>query len=182
MSNKPRSRCRDFALCSLHSSLCTELRLRRAILSDQLTARPLGPRTPWVGDFHGNSALCDAAAVTPTGRVRGNVGYTQQRNSPFQALAADGSKQALARLVLAGYRVVGFVHDEILVELPDQGGYVDRAIVEGVAKIMRDAMQEVTYGIPVSCEYTLSDRWSKRAELIVDGDKLRPWKPNGHSV
>ena len=124
-----------------------------------------------------HSQLRGAAAVTPTGRVRGSVGYTQQRNSPFQGLAADGAKRALFRLVLAGFRVVGFVHDEILVELPDQGGYVDRAIVESVVQIMRESMEEMTYGIPVTCEYALCDRWSKNAELIVDGDKVRPWRP-----
>lgn len=117
------------------------------------------------------------AAVTLTGRVRGNVEYTQQRNTPFQSLASDGAKRALGRLVLAGFRVVGFIHDEILIELPDQGDYVDRSVVKSVVDIMCDSMQEMTGNVPVKCEYTLSDRWSKNAELILDGDKVRPWRP-----
>ncbi len=121
--------------------------------------------------------LFDTAAVTPTGRVRGNTSYTAQRNTPFQGLASDGAKRALCRLVLAGFRVVGFVHDEILVELPDQGGFVDLTTVEAVVGIMCEAMQDATYGMPVRCEYALSDRWSKSAELIVEGSRVRAWRP-----
>ena len=117
------------------------------------------------------------AVVTLTGRVRGNVEYTQQRNTPFQSLASDGAKRALWHLVLAGFRVVGFIHDEILIELPDQGDYVDHSVVKSVVKIMCDSMLEMTDNVPVKCEYTLSDRWSKNAELILDGDKVRPWRP-----
>ena len=39
-------------------------------------------------------------------------------------------------------------------------------------------MQEMTGNVPVKCEYTLSDRWSKNAQLILDGEKARPWRPN----
>ena len=42
---------------------------------------------------------------------------------------------------------------------------------------MIEAMQEMTGEVPVKCEYTLSDRWSKNAELILEGDKVRPWRP-----
>ncbi len=132
-----------------------------------------------VGNPQFTARLFDMAAVTLTGRIRGNTTYTQQRNTPFQSLASDGAKRALGRLVLAGYRVVGFVHDEILVELPDQGGYVDRTSVEDVVTIMRDAMQEMVGDLPVGCEYTLSTCWSKSADLIVNGDKILPWRPNG---
>ena len=112
-----------------------------------------------------------------TGRIRGNVSYTQARNTPFQSLASDGAKRALGRLVLGGYRVVGFVHDEVLIELPDQGDYVDRSAVEAVVTIMIESMQEMTGDVPVKCEYTVSDRWSKNAELIPDGEKVRAWRP-----
>lgn len=139
-------------------------------------------------DLHGKigspqlaAKLFTNAAVTLTGRIRGDVAHTQQLNTPFQSLASDGAKRALGRLVLEGYRVVGFVHDEILIELPDQGGYVDRSVVESVVSIMCDSMQQMTGNVPVRCEYTLSDRWSKNAELIVDGDKVRVWRPDAES-
>ena len=130
-----------------------------------------------VGSPHLAARLFPSSVAALTGRVRGNVTYTQQRNTPFQSLASDGAKRALGRLVLGGYRVVGFVHDEVLIELPDQGDYVDRSAAEAVVKIMIEAMQEMTGEVPVKCEYTLSDRWSKNAELILEGDKVRPWRP-----
>ena len=125
--------------------------------------------------------LFDTSAVTLSGRIRGNTGYTQQRNTPFQSLASDGAKRALWRLVLAGFRVVGFIHDEILVELPDQGGYVDQYLVDAVVKIMKDSMQEMVGDVPVGCEYALSVCWSKNAELIVEGGKVLPWRPKDSS-
>ena len=121
--------------------------------------------------------LFPSSVATLTGRIRGNVSYTQARNTPFQSLASDGAKRALGRLVLGGYRVVGFVHDEVLIELPDQGDYVDRSAVEAVVTIMIESMQEMTGDVPVKCEYTVSDRWSKNAELIPDGEKVRAWRP-----
>lgn len=57
-------------------------------------------------------------AVTPTGRLRGGCTYTQARNAPFQGLAADGAKLALWELTKRGFRVVAFIHDEVVIELP----------------------------------------------------------------
>ena len=62
-----------------------------------------------------------SGVTTLTGRVRGRVSFTQARNTPFQGLAADGAKLALWELIRAGYRVVAFIHDEILIELPEDG-------------------------------------------------------------
>ena len=117
------------------------------------------------------------SVATLTGRLRGGVRYTEERNTQFQGLAADGAKIALTGLVTAGFRVVGFVHDEALIELRDEGGFVSRAVVERAVSIMREGMEEVTYGIPVGCEYTVSTCWSKRAELIEDGDRICAWSP-----
>ena len=142
---------------------------RNPELSADLRARAGGSRLV--------ARLFDTSAVTLTGRIRGNTGYTQQRNTPFQSLASDGAKRALWRLVLAGFRVVGFIHDEILVELPDQGGYVDQYLIDAVVKIMKDSMQEMVGDVPVGCEYALSVCWSKSAELILDEGKVRAWRP-----
>src|SRR4029077_4189500 len=85
--------------------------------------------------------ICHAGVATLTGRIRGRVHYSQARNTPFQGLAADGAALALFALVREGFRVVGFVHDEVLVELPDEGGFVSESVVERVTEIMRRAMQ-----------------------------------------
>jgi hypothetical protein len=124
--------------------------------------------------------LFGAGVMTLTGRVRAGVSYSQCRNTPFQGLAADGAKLAVWRLASVGYRVVGFVHDEVLVELPDRGGYVPLAEVERVEAILCGAMEEVLGGgIPVACESAVSTCWSKDAERVVCGDTVLAWSPGG---
>jgi DNA adenine methylase len=119
--------------------------------------------------------VCHAGVATLTGRIRGRVRYSQARNTPFQGLAADGAALALFELVKEGFRVVGFVHDEILVELPDEGGYVAQEKVRRVKEIMCREMGRVLVGeIPVGCEAALSERWSKKAKLIVKDGKVYP--------
>jgi hypothetical protein len=74
--------------------------------------------------------------------------------------------------------VVGFVHDEVLVELPDRGGYVPLAEVERVEAVLCGAMEEVLGGgIPVACESAVSTCWSKDAERVVRGDRVLAWSP-----
>jgi DNA adenine methylase len=124
--------------------------------------------------------VCLAGVSTLTGRVRGGVSYTQCRNTPFQGLAADGAALALFELVKAGFRVVGFVHDAFLIEMVDEGGYVPLARVRRAEQIVCDAMGRVLVGgIPVSVESKLARRWYKQAELIVEGNRVLPWEPNG---
>lgn len=121
--------------------------------------------------------LFGSGVTTTTGRVRGRVSFSQARNTPFQGLAADGAKLALWNLMKSGFRVVGFVHDEVLVELPDQGGYVDLQQAEQVDQILCRSMEEVTGSVPVACEFALANRWSKDAKKIVRDGKLYPWQP-----
>jgi hypothetical protein len=143
---------------------------RNPDLKEALSRREPGPELA--------AKVCQAGVATLTGRIRGRVRYSQARNTPFQGLAADGAGLALFALVQEGFRVVGFVHDEILVELPDEGGYVSEATVRRVEEIMCQQMARVLVGdIPVGCEVTLSRRWSKKAKLIVKDGKVYPWEP-----
>jgi hypothetical protein len=122
--------------------------------------------------------VCQAGVATLTGRIRGRVKYSQARNTPFQGLASDGAALALFKLVKEGFKVVGFIHDESLVELRDEGGYVSEAKVNRVREIMCRAMESVLVGgIPVDCEAALSTCWSKGAKLIVRNGKVFPWEP-----
>jgi hypothetical protein len=123
--------------------------------------------------------VCYASVATLSGRIRGRVRYSQARNTPFQGLAADGAALALFELVKHGFRVVGFVHDEVIIEVPDEGGYVSESTVRRVVEIMCTKMAEVLVGdIPVSCEAAVSTRWSKKAKLIVKDGKVIPWAPS----
>ena len=54
---------------------------------------------------------------TLTGRLGAAAAYCARHNTVFQGLAADGAKLALWQLYRAGYRIVNFVHDEIVVEV-----------------------------------------------------------------
>lgn len=120
--------------------------------------------------------LFKGPVVTATGRVRGKVGYSQSKNTPFQGLAADGAKLALWRLFLAGFRTVAFIHDEMLIELPADADHT--ALARQIDQIMCDAMAELTGNVPIACEYALAERWSKKAKKVVDSDgRLQLWQP-----
>jgi DNA polymerase I-like protein with 3'-5' exonuclease and polymerase domains len=83
--------------------------------------------------------LTRSPAVTPTGRVRANCTYTEARNAPFQGLAADAAKLALFELERRGFRVVAFVHDEILIEVPTGSDY--DAAAQGLRDVMCQQME-----------------------------------------
>jgi DNA polymerase family A len=113
--------------------------------------RQAGPRL--------HDQLFRRSVATLTGRVRAGVLYTEEKNTPFQSLAADGGKRALWKLLYAGYDLYGFVHDEILVQLPAATAEQDARRVE---QIMVRAMEEVIgHDIPAACEYHVGDCWKK---------------------
>ena len=114
--------------------------------------------------------------TTLTGRVRGKVGFTQACNTPFSGLAADGAKLAMWNLYLLGYTIVGFIHDEILLEIPEtQDGTYD-AQAEVIKNVMIQSMRELTGPIPVGVQLSVSYVWSKEAYAVHnDKGQLVPW-------
>jgi hypothetical protein len=124
--------------------------------------------------------VCLAGVSTLTGRTRGRVIYTACRNTPFQGLAADGAALALFALIKAGFRVVGFVHDAFLIELPDAGGYVPLAKVRQAEDIVcREMARVLGCDLPVTVESKLARRWYKDGKLVIEGDRVLPWVPKG---
>lgn len=112
--------------------------------------------------------------TTITGRPRGRATFTQRKNTPFQAAAADGCKIALWKLFRAGYKVVAFVHDEFVIELPENCDFTQEAI--RIDQICCRSMEQVTGDVPIECEYAVSYCWSKDAEAVWDNDgRLVPW-------
>jgi DNA polymerase I-like protein with 3'-5' exonuclease and polymerase domains len=159
------------------------------------TESTLGSVWEKLGQLNRNPALAEAIALrdtteasplhrllhspvaTPTGRIRGQVAFTAARNTPFSGLAADGAKLAMWNLLLAGYRVAAFIHDEFVIELPLDADHTREA--ERVNGICCSSMQRVVGNIPVACEYSLTDRWYKQATAVRDADgKLRVWQPH----
>jgi len=119
-----------------------------------------------------------------TGRVRGGLGYCDGCNTVFQGLTADGAKNAMNRICremylepgapLFGTRLVAFIYDEFLVEVPLG---IDTAAVAGrLHAHMVEGMKELTPDIPVSVELAMMYNWNKKAKAVYDaGGQLVPW-------
>ena len=113
--------------------------------------------------------------ATLTGRLRGYPRYCAARNSPFQGLAADGAKRALYRLIREKFRVVNFIHDEVLIEFPIEADH--HKLAQRVKKIMIEEMQVVVPDVPATCEFALMRRWYKGAKAVFENGRLVPSKP-----
>jgi hypothetical protein len=117
-----------------------------------------------------------AGVFTLTGRLRANASYCARHNSVFQGLAADGAKLGLWHLWRAGFRIVNFIHDEVLVEVPAKSNLAHQA--EIIRHLMVKGMKEVVPDIRVDVEYAASERWYKKAKVVLDQHgKLIPWLP-----
>jgi DNA polymerase I-like protein with 3'-5' exonuclease and polymerase domains len=95
---------------------------------------------------------------TLTGRKRGNTSYCAEKNTPFQGLAADGAKIALYNLDKAGFKIVGFVHDEIITQVAKSGA---EQALKKQEEIMIDSMREVVPDVRVGVESDISDFYTK---------------------
>lgn len=93
-----------------------------------------------------------------TGRLRGNTSYCAEKNTPFQGLAADGAKLALYNLDKRGYKIVGFIHDEIVCEVPKNK--VDK-LLKPMEDIMVNSMREVVPDVSVGVESMISEVFTK---------------------
>jgi DNA polymerase I-like protein with 3'-5' exonuclease and polymerase domains len=127
-------------------------------------------------------SLVDRRGVfTLTGRLRGNANYCARHNSVFQGLAADGAKLALWRLWRTGFRIVNFIHDQVLIEVPADSDL--KAHADQISGIMISAMHEVVPDVAVGVSVAATDRWYKDAEASYDADgKLILWQPPAKST
>jgi len=144
-------------------ALCEDQKLR-----DQIKNREAGDQL--------SRDLFFGPVVTLTGRLRGKVGFSQSRNTPFSGIAADGAKLALWGLYRDGFRTVAFVHDEALIELPIDSDHTEDA--KRIDAILCESMSQLTGTIPIATEFALSDRWYKAAEAVFDDQgRLCRWSP-----
>lgn len=114
---------------------------------------------------------------TLTARLRASASFCARHNTLFQGLAADGAKIALWRLWRAGYRIVNFIHDEVLIEVPADSDLKQHA--DEVRRIMIEAMREVVPDVQIKVACAASDRWYKAAEAVYDpiDGRLLLWTP-----
>lgn len=123
--------------------------------------------------------------VSHLGLVRVGANYTAACNGALlQTPAAEGAKQAVFEVqracydpsqnsILYGCRMVAFVHDEIILEIPDDGDLQlrhDRAFE--LSRIMVAAMKQVMPDVNVKAEPTLMVRWNKAAKMVLDSNGL----------
>ena len=121
----------------------------------------------------GDGALIE---VNRTGMLRFVRGYTVATNTQFQAPTAAGAlagNRALAREcyvgdgVLRGCRVVNFVHDENVLEVPVAGRDLHDTAME-VDRIMSKEFNVYCPDFPTNTEPVLSSVWSKKAKQVFD--------------
>ncbi len=118
-------------------------------------------------------------------RVRGGCTYTSASNTLFQGLSSEGAKRAAwvtaheayakPESPLYGCRPVIFLHDEIVIEAPQ-----DRAAAAAtrLSEVMVVAMEVFTPDVPATASATMMRRWYKGAEPVYDADgALAVWEP-----
>lgn len=90
-----------------------------------------------------------------------NLTKTQRLNLPIQGSAAEGLKEALALLVERmkdTWKLVAVVHDEILLEVPEDESEKAKNILESC---MIEGMQIIVKDIPIVVDSTISNNWCK---------------------
>jgi len=137
-----------------------------------------------------------------SGRMRGDINFSQCANGTFQARVADAEKDILFQLadeaytgrcvsthvhggsnlctmqgrsVLYGSRTNMFLHDEPIMEHPEDGTESDRA--ERQRQIVVENLQVWMPDVPVTSSAVLMRRWQKGAEPLFVNGKLVPVKP-----
>jgi DNA polymerase I-like protein with 3'-5' exonuclease and polymerase domains len=116
-------------------------------------------------------------AKTITGRVRPNCAFCEACNYCFQSAGADATKYSAYNVVRAGYRVVNYIHDELLVELP----FDDKlhAQVKDISSIMVAGMKEICPNTRIVVEYAAMKSWYKKAkEVYTSNGQLTVWTPD----
>jgi len=107
-----------------------------------------------VGRLYGREPV-----ITATGRLRANASYCACRNGIMQGLAADGAIYALWKLMGAGYQIVNFIHDEVIIEVPE--GETLPAKIADIERLMIAGMHEVVPGANVRVETEVRRSFSK---------------------
>ena len=132
-----------------------------------------------VGDVFGEiKHLQRFRADTYTGFTVRNRTYCQACNVKFQAPAAEGGKEALFDLIMNGFKVVNFIHDEFLAEIPLNDNLQEN--VRRFEDIMVGGMKKIVPDYKIKCESALMMRWAKEADSVYDDrGNLCIWRPDG---
>jgi DNA polymerase I-like protein with 3'-5' exonuclease and polymerase domains len=93
----------------------------------------------------------------------GTPKITALYNTPVQGTAAELTKNALGlipqRLANTGARIIGTVHDEIILEVPEKIANDAAAILK---ETMIDAREAYLSKVPVEVEVTIGGTWAEK--------------------
>jgi len=107
--------------------------------------------------------------ITATGRLRANASYAACRNGIMQGLAADGAIYALWKLSRAGYTIVNFIHDEVIIEIREDENLP--AKIADIERLMIMGMQEVVPGANVRVETSVRRSFSKADTVTLAAEE-----------
>ena len=140
----------------------------------------------------GDREIAGMSYTSPLGMHRAACSFTACANGQaMQTPGAEGAKEAVINVVRAardssrsnilyGSKVVNFVHDELILDLKDDGpdSLHDRATE--VQLIMEDSLRRVIRNTKVKAgPPVLMESWDKRAEPVYDDQgRLTIWRPS----
>ena len=105
---------------------------------------------------------------TLSGRIRSCSTQPETCNHNFQGTTSDGASDMLWETFVHGVRVVAFVHDEIIYEVPITNKIGMTKEVQRTEKIMLDCMNSHITDVKVGVGSSLMTRWFKEAEGELD--------------
>jgi len=126
--------------------------------------------------------------TTPLGMVRAGATYTSACNGALlQSPAAEGALLAVFDVTRACYdetresclygcRPLAFIHDDIVLAIPEDSHMHERAFEQ--ARLQISAMKTVMPDVEVRAVPALMRRWDKEAEAVYDANqRLTVWEP-----
>lgn len=153
-------------------------------VKEQLT----DPQNPALGYSPEGKPIVGHAYTSPLGMHRAGAKFTDAANGcAMQTPAAEGAKLAVFRLVRAcrdwtqrsvlyGCVPVDFIHDEVLIEIPEDDMFAQR--VAELERVMEESMREILPDVAVGTESAVTRRWFKEADPVFNADdELVPWEP-----
>lgn len=148
------------------------------------------PENPIIGywDEEHQNPIVGQCYTSPMGMYRAGTTYCAVANgAAMQTPAAEGAKAAVFMVVRAcrdesqgsilfGCIPINFVHDEIMVEIPNDAKLDARA--KELGRIMVEAMKMICPDVEIKATPCLMERWDKRAEpVFAASGELIAWHP-----